>query len=600
MASNSLKIGSRWIFGERVVEFAGPLNIRQVQVRDMGTGELLPVAMHELKPGPTSSQKNRIEPTMVPQLEWDRALSLARSFEPYAEEARLPKAVTDELAVQWGLSARQVLRYRAAYQRGAMTTALVRQKGGRPLGIRLLDRKVEQIIQHVITKYLARREKISKQEVFERVRLLCGRLNLAPPDPKTVAKRICEQSDYEFARKQLGAKVAKQSFEARPGKLIVDAPLELVQIDHTLVDILLVDEDDPTRIIGRPWLTLAIDVATRVVLGYFLSFNAPSSISVAMCLAHAMQPKMENFQDPLEWVMYGKPFCILVDNGKDFRSLALIRGCEQHGITLEWRPVRRPHYGAHIERLMGTFMQMVHTLPGTTFSNAKQRGDYPSEKRACLTLREFRSWLVEKICRSYHVRRHRTLGKPPLLAWEDTFRRDDGSFDPPPMPMDREALWRDFFPYERRRLQRTGVQFKGSRYWHESLASLIHPDRYVTLHYDPDDLSRIWIRDDDDTLIEARAIAGHAKGEAARYTPNNDEQARLDKFQLEGYERADAIQQAAEARVRQHRQNKANVAPSISRGKRGGRRNVTRQTEAASDTPFVPLNRHSITVEVLS
>ncbi|GGA40656.1 transposase [Dyella nitratireducens] len=537
---------------------------------------------------------------MVPQLEWDRALSLARAFEPYVEENCLPRKVTKEIAAQCGLSARQVLRYRAAYQRGATTTTLVRQKGGRPQGLRLLDYRVEQIIQHVITKHYALREKVSKEEVCERVRLLCRRLNLALPDPKTVVKRIREQNDYAFACKQLGTKVAKQSYEARPGKLIVDAPLKLVQIDHTLADILLVDENDPNRVIGRPWLTLAIDVSTRVVLGYFLSFNAPSSISVAMCLAHSMQPKMENFRDPLEWIMYGKPLRILVDNGKDFRSLALIRGCEQHGITLDWRPVRRPHYGAHIERLMGTFMQMVHTLPGTTFSNPQQRGDYPSEKRACLTLREFRAWLVEKICRSYHVRRHRALGKPPLLAWEHAFRCEDGSFDPPPTPMNREALWRDFFPFERRRLQRTGVQFKGTRYWHESFVSLIHPERYVMLHYDPDDLSRIWVRDDDDALIEAKAIAGRAKGEATRYTLSSDEQARLDRIQLEGYERADAIQQTAETRRRQRRRNEAIVAPPISRGKRGGRRNATRHTQTASDTSFIPLDRQSITVEVLS
>jgi putative transposase len=183
------------------------------------------------------------------------------------------------------------------------------------------------------------------------------------------------------------------------------------------------------------------------------------------------------------------------------------------------------------------------------------------------------------------------------LAWEDTFRLEDGTLDPPPMPMDREALWRDFFPFERRRLQRTGVQFKRSRYWHASLASLIHPDRQVTLHYDPDDLSRIWIRDDDDTLIEAVAIAGRAKGEATRFALSSDEQARLDGMLLEGYERTDGIQKAAETRRRQSRQI---GATSPARGKRGGRRNGAPKKRVTNDTPFVPLDRKSITVEVLS
>ena len=34
-----------------------------------------------------------------------------------------------------------------------------------------------------------------------------------------------------------------------------------------------------------------------------------------------------------------------------------------------WRPPGTPHFGGHIERLIGTQMGAVHLLPGTTFSN---------------------------------------------------------------------------------------------------------------------------------------------------------------------------------------------------------------------------------------
>lgn len=45
--------------------------------------------------------------------------------------------------------------------------------------------------------------------------------------------------------------------------------------------------------IGRPWVTLAIDVATRMVMGYKASFEAPSRLSVALCLTRAVAPKAE-------------------------------------------------------------------------------------------------------------------------------------------------------------------------------------------------------------------------------------------------------------------------------------------------------------------
>ncbi len=53
-------------------------------------------------------------------------------------------------------------------------------------------------------------------------------------------------------------------------------PLELVQVDHTLVDIMVVDELNRESM-GRTWVTVAFDVATRVVLAFILSLNPPAS-----------------------------------------------------------------------------------------------------------------------------------------------------------------------------------------------------------------------------------------------------------------------------------------------------------------------------------
>jgi transposase InsO family protein len=53
-------------------------------------------------------------------------------------------------------------------------------------------------------------------------------------------------------------------------------PLERVQIDHTRIDVVVVNEGDRLPI-GRPWLTLAIDVASRVVLGFSVSLETVAS-----------------------------------------------------------------------------------------------------------------------------------------------------------------------------------------------------------------------------------------------------------------------------------------------------------------------------------
>ncbi|EJA0941205.1 hypothetical protein MRR93_003780 [Escherichia coli] len=49
-----------------------------------------------------------------------------------------------------------------------------------------------------------------------------------------------------------------------------------MQIDHTVIDLSVVDDRD-RQPIGRPYLTLAIDVFTRCVLGMVVTLEAPSA-----------------------------------------------------------------------------------------------------------------------------------------------------------------------------------------------------------------------------------------------------------------------------------------------------------------------------------
>ncbi|WP_163317099.1 integrase catalytic domain-containing protein, partial [Enterobacter hormaechei] len=89
----------------------------------------------------------------------------------------------------------------------------------------------------------------------------------------------------------------------------------------------------------------------------------------------------------------GLPECIHVDNGAEFHSRAFKLGCDDHNIVVSYRPPGTPRFGGHVERLIGTMMGAVHLLPGTHFSNVLDRGDYDSEARAVMTMRELETWL---------------------------------------------------------------------------------------------------------------------------------------------------------------------------------------------------------------
>ncbi len=147
------------------------------------------------------------------------------------------------------------------------------------------------------------------------------------------------------------------------------------------------------------------------------SYEAPSATVAGLCIAHAAQDKaayLRGLGIAADWPCQGLPGEVFVDNGPEFHAAAFERGCQQHGIALRFRPAGAPHWGGIVERLVGTAMTMVHELPGTTFSNPAQRGEYDSDATACLTLAELERWLVLAITGSYHNVVHGGLGEPPL------------------------------------------------------------------------------------------------------------------------------------------------------------------------------------------
>lgn len=249
-------------------------------------------------------------------------------------------------------------------------------------------------------------ERPSFRRIVGEIRAECSAKGFQPPSRPTIKARLDAMDQREVLRKRKGAKAAG---------LDLERPLEVVQIDHTLADIILVHQAE-RKLLARPWLTLAVDIATRVVLGVSVSFDTPSVLSIGLCLDHCVRPKSIRTQESLDalyWPTSGIPQAIHVDNGRDFRSDAFQSACAEWGIAIECRPPGRVLYGGHIERLIGTTMGAVHVLPGTTQSSPKDKGEYDSTGKAAMTLEAFEDWLHLEICR-YHNTRHGGLGRAAL------------------------------------------------------------------------------------------------------------------------------------------------------------------------------------------
>lgn len=368
------------------------------------------------------------------------------------------------------------------------STALLSSARGRKQGETQLDEKIEKIILLSIqTKLRGRKANYSK--IWEDVKERCLELGLRHPSHGTVTARIKNLSPLEIRKLKYGAADAYDKLGMKPGQLKLVRPLEVTQIDHTLVDIILCDDD--RKPLGRPWLTMLIDVKTRVVLSYYLAWHHPSQVSVAATIAFAVADKSDYLSiigcENIRYPFSGKPEAIHSDNAKEFRSASMESACAKNRITLKWRPPGKKHYGGHIERLIGTFMGAVHFLPGTTFSNTKERNGYNSEKESCLTFYEFSKWLATQVG-IYHSSVHSSLKMTPGDAWVDYFEgRDPCSLT----GKQKAELTIDFLPQKRRAVSTKGIRLNNEYYYGQELTP--HSGKEVLVKYNPLSMRRIWV-----------------------------------------------------------------------------------------------------------
>jgi len=442
-----------------------------------------------------SSKSSRLQ--NASQADWDLARSRELVLRRLAESPSPLPGLAKEAALQLGLSCSSIYRLLRRYRNRPQVSSLLPMKRGRKRQSRFIDQVREKIIDAAIRDFFLKPERPRISDLMLAIRLACREQNLHPPNYRTVARRIKALDPKLVVTKRLGSKAAGDRFgPVRSSHAELLLPLEQVQIDHTLVDVMVVDEQH-RRPIQRPWLTLAIDVASRMVNGFHLSLEAPSSTAVALVLTHAVLPKERWLSDrelDVPWPVAGIPDVLHADNAPEFDSQALQRGCEEYGIELYHRPPRSPRYGGHIERLIGTMMGAVHLLPGTTFSNPAEKGNYPSAKAARLTMGELERWLALEIAGVYHQSMHSALGKPPIQAWQEGLARRP---HPPRLPAHQEQFFLDFLPGQLRQVRRDGIRLFNIYYWDNVLSPFCgRSNRRVLVKYNPSNLSRVFLQDE--------------------------------------------------------------------------------------------------------
>ncbi|GEM_PF-3060963 len=346
-------------------------------------------------------------------------------------------------------------------------------------GMGELDPEVERIIQAVFQKCKQkpahRRLKdihlMVVNEVAKQNRHRLPDQQLKPPSESAVYVRIQAFGAPSILRRRASRREAQAEQPYLPGPDPTRI-LERVEIDYTKLDLFIVDEEDRFPI-GRPTLTYALDVYSGFPLGVYVGFERHSYRSVMNCLLHAILPKVDTsveYGTKHPWIAFGLPETLIVDNDRPFVNHHIRDACGQLGIHHEQMPVETPWFKAAIERFFRTNATgLIHSLPGSTFSNVIERGDYDALEHACISLKDFLRLLHIFLLDYYAQDKHTKMGIIPAHRWD-------------------ESLQAGFLPYLHTSVEETRIILYCTTYRTVSRNGI----DFETLRYQSTDAQRIW------------------------------------------------------------------------------------------------------------
>lgn len=196
---------------------------------------------------------------------------------------------------------------------------------------------------------------------------------IGSPSLRTLQRRIEQLDPYVVDLKRIGREWADNKWRFSLAGDRSTRILERVEVDHTWLDIWVLDPKTGVPI-GRPWITVLIDRFSGYPLGFYISFYGPSVASVAHAMRNAIQPKdalISGVQGTsMSWSAQGVGETYILDNGLEFHSAAFRRLAWSLRADLIYNRVRWPWLKASIERVMMEFNRIL-PIAGKVYSPQK-------------------------------------------------------------------------------------------------------------------------------------------------------------------------------------------------------------------------------------
>lgn len=420
-----LQPGAVVLRGDEVWVVTKQLGFEKIEAKSRKTKHIEELLIAELSPPFVEVEEDRKvgDLALVSAADWDEAKRRLEIIKPLVRLVGRSRAEVKDRAKKTKSSVASIYRWLGLYEATLRLSSLLPKQVSALKDSKWLTPKQEQIIKDAIKAKYNKKGARQVSAVIREVKTNCTIDGVEFPGDTTIIRRINDIPGEEKTRAHYGPRTARDKYWPSVGKFPgADTPHAVWQIDHTQLRQAVL-ADARTGSVGRPWITIAIDVCSTVVPGFYLTLDPPDTNSVGICLAMAILQKEQWLKDrgiEAKWPIWGHPGKAFADNAGEFRGDMLKAALLEFDEFLEWRPVKHANYGAHVESMAGTLKEFLDSeLPGSSSRHLKDLQEYNPDEEAVLTLDEIEHYVTKYITGVYHHTPKLSLGKrTPMQVYE--------------------------------------------------------------------------------------------------------------------------------------------------------------------------------------
>ncbi|MGO7865487.1 hypothetical protein ACC676_28390 [Rhizobium ruizarguesonis] len=307
-----------------------------------------------------------------------------------------------------------------------------------------------------------------------------GRLNekwdLEPPCTQTLTNWINLARCQATLTMKYGKREASRRLRGRGTSLEPLAPLETIILDQTLAPIWAVEKVDlngtTAIVLKRPWIVWAIDLYSRMVVGFIITFDPPCIATLMACLRHVISPKVEWIDrfGPYKGATdgFGSFYNVVLDNAKAHYQKTMKTVGDAAGFKITLAPIYTPEFKPWVERFNATMNGPLRTLPGgIPLEKDAATAEYNARASAALSVESIAQLLAHRIM-EYHLDEHDGIGMAPARKWAEGLAEHDR-----PTVDDARAYKLLLGHYEEGSIGAEGIIFRGQQYHDPGITTMI-------------------------------------------------------------------------------------------------------------------------------